>query len=146
GPGKPFLNGRGFTSYLLGGWSLAGIATARTGLPINITVTRKASDFPDGNTSSQRPNPVPGVPIYPKDQSINNWLNPAAFAVPAKGTWGDLGRYVASGPGNYEIDTSLTKRFRLSEKFGLNFRAAAFNLFNHPAYKNPGSSLGLFTG
>jgi hypothetical protein len=145
GPGRKFLND-GIASQLLGGWALAGIASARSGLPLNITVTRKASDLPDGNTSGQRPNLVPGVPLYPANQTIDNWLNPAAFALPAKGTWGNLGRFIARGPGNYEIDSSLTKNFKLSERFGLDFRAAAFNLLNHPMYKNPSSGLGSFTG
>ncbi len=99
----------------------------------------------DGYTSSQRPNLVPGVPLYPANQTISNWINPAAFALPAKGTWGNLGRYALRGPGNYEIDSSLTKNFKLSETLGLNFRAAAFNLLNHPMYGNPGTSLGSFT-
>jgi hypothetical protein len=146
GPGKTFLNNNGVASKILGGWTLAGIAFARTGLPLNITLTRKASDLLDGNTSGQRPNLVPGVPLYPANQTIDNWLNPAAFAIPAKGAWGNLGRFIARGPGNYEIDGSLTKTFKLTEKFGLNFRAAAFNLFNHPMYSNPGTSLGAFSG
>ena len=56
------------------------------------------------------------------------------------------GRYIASGPGMYEIDTSLQKRFRITERLALNFRAAAYNLFNHPIYKNPSSSIGALTG
>jgi hypothetical protein len=106
GPGKKFLNGNGRTARILGGWELSGIAFARTGLPINITVTRKASDLPDGFTSGQRPNLIPGVPLYPANQTISNWLNPAAFALPAKGTRGNLGRFIARGPGNFEIDGS----------------------------------------
>jgi hypothetical protein len=146
GPGKKFLNGNSIGARILGGWELSGIAFARTGLPINITVTRKASDLPDGFTSGQRPNLIPGVPLYPTNQTISNWLNPAAFALPAKGTHGNLGRFIARGPGNFEIDGSLTKSFKLSERFALNFRAAAFNLLNHPGYKNPASALGSFTG
>ena len=146
GPGKRWMNSNNRVSRLLGGWELGGIAYARSGLPLNITVSRKAGDLPDGNTSNQRPNLIPGVPLYPADQSITNWLNPAAFALPAKGTWGNLPRFAARGPAAFEIDSSLTKTFRLSERFRLNFRAAAFNLFNHPTYKNPGSSLGSFTG
>lgn len=137
GKGKQFLNGNGFVSRFAGGWELAGIAAARTGLPVNITVSRKSTALPDGNASSQRPNLVPGVPIYAMDQTINNWFNPAAFAVPANGTWGDLGRYIANGPGNYEIDASLQKQFRVTERLGLNFRAAGYNLLNHPQYANP---------
>src|SRR5262249_23683365 len=66
--GKPVLSG-GFGGRLLAGWQLAGIATARTGLPVNITMTRKSTDVLDGNTSNQRPNLVPGVPIYAAHQT-----------------------------------------------------------------------------
>jgi hypothetical protein len=137
GTGKQYLTS-GLASKILGGWSLSGLATARTGKPINITITRKAAAMPDGNTSGQRPNLVLGVPIYAANQSIPNvWFNPAAFSTPANGTWGNLGRYIASGPNNYEIDTGLQKRFRLTEKLGLNFRASAFNLANNPQWANP---------
>ncbi|HXB70812.1 MAG TPA: TonB-dependent receptor [Candidatus Acidoferrales bacterium] len=145
GRGKKFFDA-GLPSKILGGWELAGIASARTGLPVNITMTRKATALLDGNTSSQRPNLVPGVPIYAANQTINNWFNPAAFALPANGTWGNLGRYIADGPGMYEIDSSLQKRFRITERLGLNFRAAAYNLFNHPIFKNPSSGIGALTG
>ncbi|MDX6710842.1 MAG: hypothetical protein QOH96_1858, partial [Blastocatellia bacterium] len=109
GAGREYLNSGGLASHIFGGWELAGIAFARTGLPLNITVTRKAGDLPDGNTSGQRPNLVPGVSIYPDNQTISNWLNPAAFSLPTKGTWGNLGRFAARGPGTYEIDGSLTR-------------------------------------
>jgi outer membrane receptor protein involved in Fe transport len=130
----------------LGGWELAGIASARTGLPVNVTVSRAASALLDGNTSSQRPNLVAGVPIYATNQGINNWFNPAAFSAPANGVWGTLGRYIANGPGAFEIDSSLQKRFRITERVALNFRAAAFNLLNHPEFKTPGASVGSVTG
>jgi|SRR5438132_1252402 len=77
---------------------------------------------------------------------ISNWFNPAAFAVPAKGTWGNLGRYAARGPGYYEIDSALEKRFEVTENRSVSFRAEAFNLFNRPAYALPSgnSSSGNF--
>jgi hypothetical protein len=131
---------------LLGGWEVAGIANARTGLPVNIAVSRTASALPDGNTSGQRPNYVLDAPIYATDQNINNWFNAAAFSAPANGTWGNLGRYVATGPGAFEIDSSLQKRFRVTERLALNFRAAAFNLLNHPEFKTPGASVGSVSG
>ncbi len=145
GRGKQFLTGD-TASKFFGGWELAGIATARTGLPVNITMSRKATQVLDGNTSNQRPNLVPGVPIYAANQTINNWFNPAAFALPANGTWGNLGRYIANGPGMFEIDSSLQKRFRITERVALNFRVAAYNLANHPIYKTPSGSIGSLTG
>jgi hypothetical protein len=142
GPGRPFLNGNRLLSQVLGGWTLSGMASARTGLPVNITMSRKAAALPDGNTSGQRPNLIAGVSLYPAVQTISNWLNAAAFSAPANGTWGNESRYIARGPGNYEIDGSLQKTFKLSERVGFNLRAAGFNLLNHPQYKNPSSSLG----
>ncbi|HKD07919.1 MAG TPA: TonB-dependent receptor [Bryobacteraceae bacterium] len=134
----PFLR----SSKIFGGWELSGIATASSGRPVNITLSRKAGQLPDGNTGSQRPNLVPGASIYAANQSIYNWFNPAAFSIPASGTWGNLGRYIARGPGYYEIDTALQKRFLLTERMSLNFRAEAFNLFNHPIFANPSGSIG----
>lgn len=141
GANKQFLTS-GPASKVLGGWELSGIASARTGLPINITATRTAAQLPDGNNSGQRPNLVPGVSIYPTNQSITNWLNPAAFSAPANGTWGNLGRYMANGPGMFEIDSTLQKRFRITERLALSFRASAYNLLNHPVYAAPASALG----
>jgi hypothetical protein len=141
GPGKKYFQAGGVQGRLMGGWELSGILTASSGRPVNITVTRSASDMPDGNRSNQRPNLVPGVSIYPANQTINNWFNPAAFAVPAKGTWGNLGRFVGRGPGYYELDTALRKSIAITERYRVSFRAEAFNLFNHPIYGNPAANI-----
>ena len=57
----------------------------------------------------------------------------------------------AFGPGYYEIDSTLQKRFAVTERLSLNFRASAYNLFNHPAYSTPSgntssSGFGRITG
>jgi hypothetical protein len=67
--------------------------------------------------------------------------NLAAFSTPAKYTWGNLGCYIANGPGAYEIDTSLSKKFRLTERYTFDLRASAFNLLNHPQFSNPASNI-----
>jgi hypothetical protein len=145
GRGKQFLQ-EGPASQILGGWSLSGIVSARSGLPVNITMTRSSGNLPDGNSSSQRPNLVPGASIYAADKTISHWFNPAAFSLPAKGTWGNLGRYAATGPDMFEVDSTLQKRFRVTEQLALNFRASAYNLLNHPVFKNPSSGLGALPG
>jgi hypothetical protein len=142
GEGRHFLSQHGAMAAVLGGWEVSGIATARTGTPVNILLKRATSALPDGNNSNQRPNLVPGVPIYAANQTIDNWFNPAAFATPAAGTWGNLGRYAARGPGYSEFDTALQKQFQLAEWARLNFRTEVFNLFNQAIYANPGSNLG----
>ena len=140
GPGKHFLTS-GVMGKLLGGWELSGIAAASSGRPIDILVDVSSTDRPDGVTRNQRPDLVPGQSIYGTPKTINNWFNINAFAVPAVGTWGSLGRNAGRGPGYYEIDTALEKSTVLTERLNLKFRAEAFNLFNHPIYGDPDSDI-----
>ena len=145
GQGRLFMN-KGMAGKIVGGWDLSGIGIARSGLPVNITINRKANVMQDGITSGQRPDLIPGVALYPAGGStINNWFSFAPFAVPAKYTWGNEPRYFARGPGNYEIDTALSKRTPIFGRGSLTLRAEAFNLFNHPMFGLPASKLGTVT-
>jgi hypothetical protein len=140
GPGQQFLN-TGAASKILGGWEMSGIWTARTGRMMTVSVSRSTADVPDGNTSGQRPDIVPGVSIYPEGGStFSQWFNPAAFAIPARGTWGNAGRAIAVGPGLVQVDFSLQKNTRLTEGKSLVFRFEAFNLFNRVQAANPGTT------
>ena len=132
-------------SQFLGRRELAGIASARTGLPVNITVSRAASALLDGNTSGQRPSLVPGVPIYAADQNINNWFNPAAFRPPPTGPGAIWAATLPMVPARSR-STRHCRRASASANAWLHFRAAAFNLFNHPEYKTPGASVGSVSG
>ena len=138
GPGKPYLNQPGIWSKLAGSWTLTSTVVARTGFPINVLVNRSSSAVPDGNTSDQRPDLVPGVSLIPAGGSgIAEWINPAAFAMPANGTFGDAPRDVARGPGAWQIDMRTGKHVPLNERVQLEFRAEFFNIFNHPQYGLP---------
>jgi hypothetical protein len=124
-----------------GGWAWSGIFTGRTGLPVNVSLTRAANVLPDqNNLSTQRPNLVPGVPLYLDYGSTGRWINPAAFSTPAAGTWGNFGRNVLRAPGLFQIDTALSKRSRLTEQTSLEFGVQAFNIFNHPQLGAPSAS------
>jgi hypothetical protein len=126
------------TRRLLGGWDLSGIVTSRTGLPVNVLVTRASTELLDGNTIDQRPDLVPGVSLIPAGgQTPGLWINPAAFRVPARGTWGTAGRNLVRGPSLYQFDMAVAKRTRLTEALTLEFRAEAFNLANRPQYGTP---------
>ena len=142
GKGRQFLKNGGVSDKILGGWELSGLFTVRTGLPVNISMKPKTTPL-DGNTSGQRPDYIGGS-IYADPQTvsatIDGWFNPNAFAFPAPGKYGNLGRNIAFGPGMYQIDSALHKQFTLSERFKLDFRGEAFNMFNHPEYKVPGST------
>src|SRR6516162_631209 len=70
-------------SMLLRDWEISGVGSMRTGLPLTVTVTRPTTIMADGNNLAQRPNIVPGVSLIPAGgQTINQWINPAAFSIP----------------------------------------------------------------
>ncbi|MFN0104450.1 MAG: carboxypeptidase regulatory-like domain-containing protein [Bryobacteraceae bacterium] len=141
GPNERYLKS-GPASKILGGWETSGIWTARTGRMLTVGIARSTADVPDGNTSGQRPDLVPGVSVYPAGgPTFAQWLNPAAFAIPARGTWGNAGRVVATGPGLAQIDIVLQKTTRLSERTALVFRVESFNLTNRIQAGNPGTTL-----
>ena len=122
-----------------GGWSISGVNSFRTGLPLTVSASRKATDVLDGNTNMQRPDLVGGVSLIPANgQTIDHWVNIAAFATPAKGTWGNAGRSLVRGPNLFQIDSALAKDTRITERTSLVFRADVFNVFNHPELGSPG--------
>jgi hypothetical protein len=141
GSRKRYLNQPGVLSSIAGSWELTSTAVARTGFPINVLVNRSASSVPDGNTTDQRPDLVPGVSLTPiGGKSIGEWINPAAFVMPANGTFGDAPRNVARGPGAWQIDFGATKRIPIRDRVQLEFRSEFFNIFNHPQYGLPQST------
>jgi hypothetical protein len=144
GRGKTYLNQPGVLSSIFGSWQLTSTAVARTGFPINVLINRSSSSVPDGNTTSQRPDLVPGVSLTPSGgKSIGEWINPAALAVPADGTFGNAPRNIGRGPGAWQIDLGGAKQIPLSESVRLEFRSEFFNIFNHPQYGLPQATFGV---
>jgi hypothetical protein len=138
GAGRRYLSQPGVAQTVLGGWELSVLATARTGLPVNVTIDRSASAVPDGNTQTQRPNLVLGAPLTPiGGATVGDWINPAAFAIPASGAFGNAGRNLARGPGIWQADVSFGKKFQLRERISMEFLASAFNLFNRAQFGLP---------
>ena len=73
------------------------------------------------------------------------YLNTAAFALPAQGTYGNMGRNTIQGPGIFTLDMGLTRRFEITESQAVEFRAEVFNLPNHVNLENPSNSLSSST-
>jgi hypothetical protein len=138
GAGKRWVGQPGIARTMLGGWRLNTIAGGRTGLPVNITVTRASSALPDGNSGNQRPNYVGGDSLTPPGGSTpSDWININAFSVPAAGTWGNLGRNAFRGPALWQADTALSRKIRFGERAALDLRGEMFNIFNRAQYGNP---------
>jgi hypothetical protein len=93
-----------------------------------------------GNSRNiRRPNIVAGVD--PFLNSDRQFINPAAFAMPAPGQWGDLGRNALSGPSFYQADMIFAKKFRFTETMNFEFRTEVFNIFNKTNFANPSVTL-----
>ena len=100
-------------------------------------------NVPGGGASRnvRRPNLIPGVsPYLNNDRSL---LNPAAFAIPAPGTFGDLPRNALRGPGFWQADLIFNKRIPLTERVKLELRTEVFNVFNKTNFALPSSSLNV---
>ena len=134
--------------FLTGGWRVGTIVNARSGVPINVVMSRPdnatiggatVTNIPGGNSrGTQRPDLVPGVDPYLKDGV--RWLNPAAFATPQPGTFGNLPRNYLRGPGFWQADLMISKDFRFGSQ-SLQARAEIFNIANRLNYENPAATL-----
>ena len=127
----------GWLHTLASNWQLNGITTLQTGGPINITLP-----FDNSGTGEfrDRPNLIGNarVPFNP----TGPYLNPAAFAQPLPGSYGNLGRNTFSGPGLNDFDMSLVKSQQISHDWWLRMRAEFFNIWNHPNFANPSTTFG----
>ena len=136
---------------IIGGWQLSGVVLFQTG-PF-LTVVAPGAD-PAGNnaenyTGAQRADVVAGAPLYPANQTVSQWINPAAFAKPANniGRPGDAPVGDVVGPGTSgQCHSPLPSRrgSRLKERARLQFGAQVANAFNHPNYAVP-SNLNVAT-
>jgi len=137
GTGQTFLNNNRLLDAVIGGWQVSSTIVLSSGNPFSIygtqsTYAQSGSAFPNWN---------PGVNPKPQSRGFNEWFNPAAFTVPANGTFGDVRRNSLYGPGFENVNMSLNKTFSLPwEGIKLQVRADAQNAFNHPSWGLPGQS------
>jgi hypothetical protein len=121
---------------LVNGWSLRGIATLQSGFPLSPQLGYNSTGNGDTRNPA-RPNLAPGFTgrLYPK--TVQQWFNPAAFAAPYPGTFGNLGRDTLTGPGLSELDLALAKSTTIHERLRAQFRAEFFNVLNHSNFTTP---------
>jgi hypothetical protein len=160
---------------ILGGWEIGGIYNVRTGLPVDVTLSRPdivyqvngtnqfvqspivnngvvlttpVIDNPYGGAfrSNRRPSVVAGVNPFLETGDKRFFLNPAAFTFPQPGQFGNLGRYALHGPGLSQVDFTLHKRFAIDEKRNVEFRAEVYNVLNRANFSNPPAVLATGLG
>ena len=128
-----------------GGWELSGITTFQSGRPIFVQLSPSNANSYTGSTND-RPNIAYIVDVNiirtTVDPVVHNrtdktiYLNPTAFAIPPRGTFGNVPRNYFDGPGTNDWDLMLAKNYK-REGFSVQFRAEFFNAFNHPLLNQP---------
>jgi hypothetical protein len=147
-----FRASSGFANRVLGGWKVAGIVTAETGVPLNLGVTGAniCSAVP---SCSVRPNLVGSIqyPATPAKETSGigtiQWVSPAAFAInnlpgTSVATFGNLAHDGVWGPGRDNWNMSMFKTFAFTERLHFELRADAFNIWNHPQMNGVDSTVG----
>src|SRR5262245_30472688 len=123
-------------------WQINGSMIWQTGLPFTVTDQQAVSGIIGGG--GERPNRLRND-IKVSEPSVGiagQYLDPAAFALPAAFTLGNATRNVGYGPNQSVVNMSLFKTFKLTESWNLQFRTEVFNLPNHPVFGNPNTSFG----
>jgi len=127
--------------WLASDWQLAPIVGAHTGSYFTVTT---GIDNALTGIGGQRPTLLSTNP-YCANRGYNCWLNRSAFGSPAPGTLGNLGNNNLSGPGYFDVDLALSRRFRVTERQSIEIRAEAFNMENRVNFLNPAAT-GLVGG
>ena len=138
GKGKTFLSQNALLDAVVGGWQTSATAIAQTGNPF--TVTYSGPDQSYMNKGGQYGgNWFPNLVGNPNlgNPTIQQWFNPAAYAVANPGTLGNSGRNTLRGPGLWDVNFSMAKTFSWRERLHLQVRADASNVFNHPSFGHP---------
>ncbi|MFN7982372.1 MAG: TonB-dependent receptor [Vicinamibacterales bacterium] len=141
----PFGTGRAFAGPrvlrpIVSGWSLSGILTLQSGVPIAVTQSTNNNAF--AGFGMQRPNLI-ADPTLPADQrTVARWFNTAAFATAPQFTIGTASRNPVRGPGYRNLDVALARRVNLQTARALEFRAEALNITNTPALGAPNGTFG----
>jgi hypothetical protein len=144
GRGRHFLNRGGWSDYVLGGWELSSMFTARNGTPF--TPYMGTANLSGALSGTWRPNRIAsGKVAHP---TINEWFDPTAFVQPDPYTFGNSGRDILSGPPFTDMDFALSKKFpitKLGEGGSLTFKVETYDTFDSPNFNLPAAGIGVAT-
>ena len=128
---------KGAKNAVIGGWQINGIYTWQRGFPITIT----AADLGGLNdTFGTNRADIVGDPQVGSG-SVNRWFNTSAFAQPAAGILGNLGRNTERGPGINNLDLALFKNVDVARHMRLQFRLESFNALNHTQFQDVSANI-----
>jgi hypothetical protein len=131
GKGKKYVTD-GFGAALLGGWQVNSLVTMYTGAPFTVTSSGGSLNAPGNNQIADQIKP--NVEIY---GTRDLWFDTTAYAPVTAARFGNSGWEQLRGPGLINVDLSVYRTFKLSERFDMQFRAESFNISNTPHFANP---------
>ena len=139
GKGKHWLNQGGVASAMLSGWQVNGLFVAYSGNPFSVSASTASLNTPN---NTQRANQVLQNVDYPRFTGPGqSWFNPLAFAPVTNVAFGTAGFNTLRGPGTVNLDASIFRDFKVTERFNLQFRFNTFNTTNTPHFSNPSSNV-----
>jgi Carboxypeptidase regulatory-like domain len=139
GHNKNYLHNGVVSDALVGGWRLSSTFITQSGNPFTVIDTKNNTNSQCGNGCVVYPNVI-GNPFA--NVPAGYFFNPAAFAQPEPGTFGNEGRNSLVGPRLTVMNLSLGKQFHFGERFALELRADFVNALNHPSFQAPHSDIG----
>jgi trimeric autotransporter adhesin len=134
---------RGALSHILDGWQWSGSATVGSGFYFTPNVRGGSVDIARGVSGSQRANYVVGQPISLNNPTSLEWFNTTAFCYapgspacvnPGGVLFGDAGRNIIEGPGQFSLNMALSKTIQIKETRALELRVQAANVFNNVVF------------
>jgi hypothetical protein len=141
GKGQRWLHS-GPLNVAFGGWRFSNVVTFLTGTPLNFGCNCLSIKAPGNHQSPWVTGPI----AEPKGVDTQLWFDTSVFQDPTKlfgtPTFGNVGRYILSGPDFFNLDSSLAKNFRLTERFNFEFRTDWFSATDTPQFNNPDVTLG----
>ena len=144
GRGRAFLNNNWLLDEVLGGYQVSSTMQLTSGNPFSVFAS-SANDFAEPGGAEPFPN-YSGATLRPANRSINEWYNPAAFTLPANGTFGNVRRNSVYGPGIEYVNMSAGKKFDIHDNVKLQIRLDATNALNHPSFGTPNGNLTTASG
>jgi hypothetical protein len=146
----PFGSGKrwateGIASAILGGWQLNSLFTGYTGAPFTVSADGASLNAPGNSQIADQVKP--NVAII---GDRTRWFDTSAYAPVNTVRFGNSGYNQIRGPGMINVDVSIYRAFRLTERIGMQFRGEVFNVSNTPHFANPsanvsGSNFGVIT-
>ena len=141
GRDRRFLS-HGPLSYVVGPWNFSGVWSLHSGAPFTVFYGTNVSNSSGGGT--QRPNRIASGRLN-SGRTAARYFDTSAFVAPALYTFGNSGTGILTGPGYFNVDLTLERRFVINDRFSADLRGESFNSLNRANFNNPNATIGTTT-